>query len=369
MCSRMLYHILLALFLGLCFSQDEVHRQGTVKSSIGKRANEQYIINPCPEFYGAPIQYCQNFACGGDTKIKGVCDKIRLNNLQDRRCRFSGDCGDYCRCKPDRRFQSGPAFAVQCISIMCPQQYGLPMMKCSDPRCGGNVYDTGICDNILVSGCQGPGCPKPGCGVFCQCDPTPDPSSTYSLDFPTANVTWLPGTETLVPTASSMPPPIGRDTASIIFVTVPYETALFSSSASTPTTTTSSTPAASSNPGVILITQSTGPIWEPTALPGPITSGGMIIPIIPFIPLVPPPAGFILPPPGTPEPTEQCPADYQETKCEDCGGEFGWCQHPPNQGCPCQDACTTGENMPDCNDDQCEGQDSKYTIVRFILFK
>ena len=409
--SQILSHGLLALFFGICSSQDEALKEGIVDLPSERRVNnDQYIINPCPEFYGDPIQYCQDRACGGDTKIKGMCDEIRLNGLQDQRCRFSKDCGDYCRCKPDRRFQSGPAYAVQCIQIMCPQQYGLPMMKCSDPRCGGDVYDTGICDNVLVSGCQGPGCPKPGCGVFCQCDPTSDPSSTYRLDLPTANVTWLTGTETLLPTAAPMPPPTGRDTESIIFTTVPYETALFPSSASTTvsggfssstlasassdsssvaslkshnsiakgsspqisiTTTslqmTSSTPAASDDPGVTLITQSTGPIWEPTAVPGPTTSGGMIIPIIPIIPPVLPPVGFVPPPPGTPEPSEQCPADYQETQCEDCGGQFGWCQHPPNQGCPCQDACTTDENMPDCNNNQCEGQDSKCTIVRSVL--
>lgn len=48
----------------------------------------------------------------------------------------------------------------------CPESYGLPMQKCSEPRCGGDVYYEGICDNILVSGAQGPGCPKGGCGKF-----------------------------------------------------------------------------------------------------------------------------------------------------------------------------------------------------------
>ncbi|CAF9927357.1 hypothetical protein IMSHALPRED_007194 [Imshaugia aleurites] len=96
---------------------------------------------------------------------------------------------------------------------------------------------------------------------------------------------------------------------------------------------TSLSQSSSGSPDLGLITQ-TGPIWEPTVAPGPITSGGMIIPIIPIIPLIPPPAGFVPPPPGTPEPTEQCPADYQETECGECGGEYGWCQHPPNQGCP-----------------------------------
>lgn len=51
---------------------------------------------------------------------------------------------------------------------VCPERYGLPMQKCSDPKCGGDVYYKGICDNILVSGADGPGCPKGGCG---KCEP------------------------------------------------------------------------------------------------------------------------------------------------------------------------------------------------------
>lgn len=362
--------------------------------------NDQYIINPCPEFFGLPKQKCGDQPCGRDSKTRGVCDNIRLNGLQDQRCRFSKDCGDYCLCVPAFNpgyAQVAPAHPVQFIGIMCPEQYGLPKQKCSDPRCGGDSYYPGYCNNKLASGAQPAGCGSISCahGVYCDCDNSPSPVSSNPWDGLTANTTWLSGTATLystwgttasLSTTQSVLTPSSPSVVGIsnTYLGVPTSStsapipASFSQVSSTLLGTSSTSSQAliaslqpsvtslsrypSDNLGTGLITQ-TGPIWEPTVAPGPITSGGMIIPIIPIIPLIPPPAGFVPPPPGTPEPSEQCPADYQDTECAECGGEYGWCQHPPNQGCPCQDACTAGDNMPDCNDSQCEGEENKCTIV------
>ena len=344
-----------------------------------EKRGDQYIINPCPEFLGLPKQKCGQSPCGKDT-VRGICDNIRLNGLQDQRCRNSGGCGDYCLCvpQPDARYaQVAPARPIQFIGIMCPEQYGLPKFKCSDPKCGGDSQYPGYCDKILVSGAQGAGCRSPGCGVYCDCDNSPGPSASNSVTL-TANTTWVSGTDTLYSSTFDSTAPVSTTQQSSTFssfvpsISGSSSTVIGGATSSVPssfpsaTSRISGTSAASfqsDGDGVTLITQSTGPIWEPTVAPGPTTSGGMIVPIIPIIPIVPPPAGFVPPPPGTPEPSEQCPADYQETKCEECGGEFGWCQQPPNAGCPCQEACTTGDDMPDCNDNQCEGQDSKCTIV------
>lgn len=149
------------------------HHMPKDSSGLEKR-QAQYIINPCPEFFGNPPLYCSQIACGGDTKQRGICDKIRLNGLQEQRCRADGGCGTYCRCRPDTYF-NGPSYTVQYIGIFCPESYGLPLQKCSEASCGGDAYYEGICDNILVSGAQGPGCPKGGCGIFCRCDTTPEP--------------------------------------------------------------------------------------------------------------------------------------------------------------------------------------------------
>lgn len=335
---------------------------------LGKR-NDQYIINPCPEFLDLPKQKCGQQPCGRDSKIRGICDNIRPNGLQDQRCRFAGGCGDYCLCVPPPNpgyAQVAPAYPIQFIGIMCPEQYGLPKQKCSEPKCGGDTNYPGYCNNKLVSGAQGPGCGSPGCGIYCDCDNSPGivPSVSWTL---TANTTWLSGTATLYSTlGTTLTPSYFLPSIAVLPSTV-LGAPISSTSSEAPTpssraSVTSLSPYSSESPDISLITQ-TGPIWEPTAAPGPITTGGMIIPIIPIIPPIPPPAGFVPPPPGTPEPTEQCPADYQETECGECGGEYGWCQHPPNQGCPCQDACTTGDNMPDCNDNQCEGEENKCTIV------
>ena len=43
----------------------------SAKNSLEKR-QAQFIINPCPEFFGDPPQYCSNSRCGGDTKELGV---------------------------------------------------------------------------------------------------------------------------------------------------------------------------------------------------------------------------------------------------------------------------------------------------------
>ena len=165
------------------------------------RGNQQVIFNPCPEFLGgmSARQSCESRRCGGDTNIKGVCNNLWPGGLQDDRCYMNGGCGSFCLCIPDSRYANGPSVALQFIGIECPETYGLPKQKCSDPKCGGNVYFPGFCDNILVSGAQGPGCPKPGCGKFCQCDPTIEtdsPASASSDLHETTTSFWLTGTTT-----------------------------------------------------------------------------------------------------------------------------------------------------------------------------
>ena len=100
-----------------------------------------------------------------------------------------------------------------------------------------------------------------------------------------------------------------------------------------------------------------------SSLPSTTTGGGGGgIPIIPILP-PPPPPGFLPPPVGLPNPTEQCPANYQDLKCSDCGGQLGYCLEPPYSQCPCEESCTTNDEKPDCNDEQCVGEDGKCTIV------
>ncbi len=132
--------ILIGLFLCAVDSQkieSFVHSHHMPRDSSGlEKRQAQYIINPCPEFFnGNPPQYCSQGSCGGDTKQRGICDNIRLNGLQDRRCQLDGGCGTYCRCRPDE-YYNGPSYTVQYIGIFCPESYGLPLQKCSETSCG-----------------------------------------------------------------------------------------------------------------------------------------------------------------------------------------------------------------------------------------
>ena len=177
--------ILIGLFLSSIIDSS-LHSLHMPKDSSGfEKPQAQYIINPCPEIVdGHPPQYCSQAACGGDTKKRGICDNIRLNGLQERRCQFDGGCGTYCRCRPDE-YANGPSSTVQYIGIFCAESYGLPLPKCSEPSCGGDAYYEGMCSNILVSGAQGPACPNGGCGIFCRCDTSsgPDPPSVCVKSF------------------------------------------------------------------------------------------------------------------------------------------------------------------------------------------
>ena len=186
--------ILIGLFLYAVDSQNidsfvHSHHMPRDSSNLEKR-QAQYIVNPCPEFFDdTPPQYCSQIACGGDTKQRGICDNIRLNGLQEQRCRLDGGCGTYCRCRPDEYANIGPSYTVQYISIFCPESYGLPLQKCSEPLCGGDAYYEGVCSNILISGAQGSGCPSGGCGIFCLCDTSPgsDPPSVRINFFATSD--------------------------------------------------------------------------------------------------------------------------------------------------------------------------------------
>lgn len=119
-----------------------------------------------------------------------------LNDLITQWCRAQGLCEIHCLCCPDLHY-NGPFKVIQFIGIFCLKSYGLPMQKCSDPKCGGDVYYKGICDNPLVSGAQGHGCPRGGCAIPCKCDPSPgeDPSA------PTATTIILSGSESVLPTS------------------------------------------------------------------------------------------------------------------------------------------------------------------------
>ena len=169
--------------------------------TLEKRRDQQVIFNPCPEFLGGmrARQSSQSLRCGGVTSTKGVCDKLWLGRLQDDRCYAQGGCVSFYLCIPDSYYANGPSIAVQFIGIQFPDTYGLPKQKCSDLDCGGDVYFPGFCENILVSGAQGPGCPKPGCGMFCQCDPTTDvgPPASISSSLPETTTSFrLNGTKT-----------------------------------------------------------------------------------------------------------------------------------------------------------------------------
>ncbi|OOQ87360.1 hypothetical protein PEBR_17159 [Penicillium brasilianum] len=77
-------------------------------------------------------------------------------------------------------------------------------------------------------------------------------------------------------------------------------------------------------------------------------------PIIPF-PL--PPAGFVVPPAGVPNPKTPCQEDYTKTSCKDCKALEGWCTVGDNAGCPCKEECPSDDKKPKCSDDGCKGDD------------
>lgn len=214
-----------------------------------KPRQAQFIVDPCPEFFGDAPAFCSDSKCGGDTVQKGICDGKRLNGLQNRWCQQQGGCGVHCKCQPDRG-RTGPSKVGQWIGIFCPESYGDPTKKCD--QCGGDAYFKGYCDDILVSGAQGPGCPKGGCGIICKYDDTPGPDPTLQ---PIPSTEWLTGSGTGFPTALAIAKPTGVDSETVILVS------------------TGPAPGESGS-----LTYISGPLPEPTTFPPPAatTTGGYI---------------------------------------------------------------------------------------------
>ncbi|KAF2200687.1 hypothetical protein GQ43DRAFT_373221 [Delitschia confertaspora ATCC 74209] len=81
-----------------------------------KRANQQIPIQWCPEFYGNPPKLCSQ--CGGDSRIKGTCDRILLSG-QQRWCPPRGpydQCtGYYCKCSDNGGPDNSPKVTMTTV--------------------------------------------------------------------------------------------------------------------------------------------------------------------------------------------------------------------------------------------------------------
>lgn len=58
------------------------------------------------------------------------------------------------------------------------------------------MYYKGVCDNKLISGAQGPGCLRDGCGIDCKCDPTSADTNPPAPDAPTSTLDDVPTVQT-----------------------------------------------------------------------------------------------------------------------------------------------------------------------------
>ncbi len=76
-----------------------------------------------------------------------------------------------------------------------------------------------------------------------------------------------------------------------------------------------------------------------------------------------------------PEPvrTSKCPPK-EDITCKDCAGEtLKYCTTGPNIQCPCQQACTKAENLPECEDEKkCAGMrtiNARLGLKRDVIVK
>ena len=140
---------------------------------------------------------------------------------------------------------------------------------CSDPKCGGNVYYKGMCDNKLISGAQGPGCPRGGCGIYCKCDPSSAETDPPAPDAPTSTLADV----STVPTDHAPDTEIVSATTELINTSGdpgrPLSSVAMVSSASIQTTASSATGsvAPSNPPGTLPLTTISGTLPVPTSFP------------------------------------------------------------------------------------------------------
>ncbi|KAL4969560.1 uncharacterized protein BDV14DRAFT_195824 [Aspergillus stella-maris] len=87
-------------------------------------------------------------------------------------------------------------------------------------------------------------------------------------------------------------------------------------------------------------------------------------PVIPF-PL--PPAGFVPPPAGVPNPEKICNEDFTQTSCKGCEPKEGWCTKGDNAGCPCREDCPADDDdsQATCSADDCKGEKGSCTIGHY----
>jgi hypothetical protein len=91
-------------------------------------------------------------------------------------------------------------YASQVVFAFCPERFGDPPKLCD--KCGGDTFEHGICNNLLLSGRQLNICLDIGfecTGYYCKCshdgeDHNPQVTSTTVVNGQTGTVIWEPTT-------------------------------------------------------------------------------------------------------------------------------------------------------------------------------
>lgn len=137
------------------------------------------------------------------------------------------------------------------------------------------MYYTGICDNLIISGAQGPGCPRGGCGIYCKCDPAsadtdlPAPDAPISTIYDVSTVPTNHAPDTDIISASTEIINTSGDPGRLIssVATILSASILLFASFQTRVSSATGSAAPFNPPGTLPLITISGPLPEPTSFP------------------------------------------------------------------------------------------------------
>ncbi|KAI1081985.1 hypothetical protein F5B20DRAFT_588095 [Whalleya microplaca] len=222
-------------------------------------------------------------------------------------------------------------YADQIPFNFCPEDFGKPPKLCD--WCGGDAYQHGVCNNILLSGRQRYDCLNYGVGCYgyyCKCthdgeDHNPQITSTTVVSCQTGTVIYEPLTLTQYSKLRS------KTTVTLTDVA----------------TATTSAKDGESLETVLAVVFAGGITWLAVS-----ESGGAAA------------IAAIKPPINKPEDAKNddssCKSNPKE-ECPNCGGSdrVGLCSSGEQGGCPCEEVQNCPNEPPRCSDAQCGGDDGQ----------
>ncbi|XXG94042.1 hypothetical protein Hte_000293 [Hypoxylon texense] len=220
-------------------------------------------------------------------------------------------------------------YANQIPFVFCPEEFGSPPKNCDE--CGGDAYQHGVCNDLLLSGRQTYDCLSQGyrCqGYYCQCSHdgkhNPQITSTTVVSGQTGMVIYEPLTLTQYSMLRS------KTTVTL-----------------TDVATSTVSDGGESLETALAVVFAGGIAWLAVS-----ESGGAAA------------IAAIQPPSKKPENAKnddsKCKSNPEE-ECKNCGGSdgVGLCSSGDQAGCPCEEKQSCPNEPPRCSDTQCGGDNGQ----------